>query len=81
MKRNVKLTYTNAANEMLFDFAKAFDSIHQRFSLAKLGLWGKVTRWIRAFMTGRTKRDKGEEWGTQRSQVVPAVFLLFINNH
>ncbi len=49
----------NAADGVYIDFAKAFDSLYQRFVLAKLELFGlcdKVVRWIRSYLTGRTYR-------------------------
>ncbi len=39
------------------DFAKTFDSVNQRFLLAKLesfGLCERFVRWIRSYRTGRT---------------------------
>ncbi len=47
------------------DFAKAFDSVNDRFLLAKMksfGLGNVVERWIEAYLSGRVSRvHVGEE--------------------
>ncbi len=49
----------DTANGMYLDFVKVFDSVDQKFLLAKLesfGLCEKFVRWIRPYVTGRNYR-------------------------
>ncbi len=49
----------NTADAVHIDFAKAFDAVNHGFLFEKVelfGLFGKVLRWNRSYLTGRTCR-------------------------
>ncbi len=62
----------NNADVVYLDFADAFNSVNQKFLLAKLesfGLFDKVVRWIRSYLTGRTYRVQVADALSQQTRI------------
>ncbi len=83
----------NTADMVYLDFAQAFASVNHRFLLAKLesvGLFDKVVRWIRSYLTGRTYREQVADALSQETRIKSRVpqesvirsllLLLFVND-